>query len=316
VDIGGLHTFEGRALGAVDRSSLAPLSRRAILLGGAACVATGLWHTRAGASGQIAFIDESGPRERRVKRVAVMDLAGGSVRFLTDGRDTVLTPRFSPSGREIVYVSVGPAGSSRVHLVQVASGRREIVGDQAFAPRFSPDDHTLVVSIARPDHNVNLFAIDLAVKTITRLTDGAAIDTAACYSPDGRYICFESDRDGRPQIYRMSAGGGAAQRISFGAGDHTAPVWSPRGDLIAFTRQWEGRCTVGIMHVDGSREVVLAEASPDVSPAFAPDGQSVMFFRDGGAASGPSLFTIDLGGRDEARVPTPGYAYDPDWAVS
>jgi len=255
MDIRGPNVCEGRMVGGSDSSSLTTLSRRAVLLGGAACIGAGVWYTRAGAAGRIAFIDESGPRERRVKRVAVMDLAGGSVRYLTDGGDTVLTPRFSPSGRDIVYVSVGPADSTRVHLVQVASGGREIVGDQAFAPRFSPDDHTLVVSIARPDHNVNLFAIDLAAKAITRLTDGAAIDTAACYSPDGKSICFESDRDGSRQIYRMSAGGGAAQRISFGAGDHTAPVWSPRGDLIAFTRQWEGRCMVGVMRADGSREL-------------------------------------------------------------
>jgi TolB protein len=268
--------------------------------------------TRSVAAGRIAFIDESGPRERRVKRLAVMELVGGPVRYLTDGRDPVLSPRFSPSGRYIACVSVGPQGASRIHLVEVASGARELVAEQAFAPRFSPDDHTLVVSIAGPGNSVNLFAIDLAVKAVTRLTDGAAIDTAACYSPDGKYVCFESDRDGSRQIYRMSARGGAARRISLAAGEHTAPAWSPRGDMIAFTRWWQGRCMLGLMRADGSREVVLAQTSPDASSAFAPDGQSVIFVRDG--ASGPALFTVDLGGRNEARVPTPGYASDPDWA--
>ena len=79
--------------------------------------------------------------------------------------------------------------------------------------------------------------MDLRSKQTTRLTDTPAIDTAPCYSPDGKCICFESDRGGTQQIYVMSATGGPAQRISFGEGHHSTPVWSPRGDYIAFTGQ-------------------------------------------------------------------------------
>jgi len=156
--------------------------------------------------------------------------------------------------------------------------------------------------------------MDLRSKATTRLTDTPAIDTAPSYSPDGTRICFESDRGGKPQIYVMAAGGGAAQRISFGDGSYSTPVWSPRGDTIAFTRQSQGNFAIGIMHPDGQGERILTEGYHNEGPTFAPNGRVVMFFRDPGGNAGPALFTIDLTGRNELRVPTPGFASDPAWS--
>ena len=156
--------------------------------------------------------------------------------------------------------------------------------------------------------------MDLRSKATTRLTDTGAIDTAPCYSPDGSRICFESDRGGRPQIYIMSAGGGPAQRISFGDGSYSTPVWSPRGDLIAFTKQGQGSFAIGVMGVDGKGERILTEGYHNEGPTFAPNGRVLMFFRDPGGSAGPSLYTIDITGRNELKVPTPSFASDPAWS--
>jgi TolB protein len=154
--------------------------------------------------------------------------------------------------------------------------------------------------------------MDLRSKQTTRLTDTPAIDTAPCYSPDGSRICFESDRGGSQQIYVMSANGGAAQRISFGEGHHSTPVWSPRGDYISFTGQARGNFSIGILKPDGSGERVLTQGFHNEGPTFAPNGRVLMFFRDVG--QGPSLYTIDITGRNELKVPTPSYASDPAWS--
>lgn len=201
---------------------------------------------------RIVFIDETGPKDRRIKRLAMMDQDGAGVRYLSNGSDLVLTPRFSPSSQEITYMSFGQ-GEPRVYLFNTETQQREIVGNfpgMTFSPRFSPDGQRVIMSLQQGG-NSNLFAMDLRSKATTRLTDTAAIDTAPCYSPDGSRICFESDRGGRPQIYIMSAGGGPAQRISFGEGSYSTPVWSPRGDLIAFTRQGQNTFAIGVMGVDG-----------------------------------------------------------------
>ena len=262
---------------------------------------------------RIVFIDETGPKDRRIKRLAVMDQDGANVRYLTRGDDLVLTPRFSPTTQEITYMSFGQ-GDPRVYLLNVETGQREIVGNfpgMTFSPRFSPDGQRVIMSLEQGG-NANLFVMDLRSKATTRLTDTPAIDTAPCYSPDGSRICFESDRGGRQQIYVMPAGGGGGQRISFGDGAYSTPVWSPRGDYIAFTKQTSGGFGIGIIRPDGSGERLLTEGYHNEGPTFAPHGRVLMFFRDPG--NGPSLFTIDVTGRNEQRIATPSFASDPAWS--
>ncbi|NPU14873.1 Tol-Pal system protein TolB [Bradyrhizobium sp. 83012] len=264
---------------------------------------------------RVVFVDESGPSDRRVKRLALMDQDGANVRYLTRGADLVLTPRFSPSSQEITYMEFGQ-GDPKVYLFNIETGQREIVGNfpgMSFSPRFSPDGQRIILSLQQGG-NSNLFVMDLRSRTTTRLTDTPAIDTSPCYSPDGSQICFESDRGGKPQIYVMPATGGGAQRISFGEGSYSTPVWSPRGDYIAFTKQGGGQFAIGIMKTDGSGERILTSGFHNEGPTFAPNGRVLMFFRDPGGTAGPSLYTIDVSGRFEQKVPTPGYASDPAWS--
>jgi TolB protein len=148
-----------------------------------------------------------------------------------------------------------------------------------------------------------------------RLTTTAAIDTSPSYSPDGSRIVFESDRGGNQQLYVMSAGGGGATRISFGNGRYSTPVWSPRGDLIAFTRQSGSGFAIGVMKPDGSGERILTEGFHNEGPTWAPNGRVIMFFRDsGGPNGGPQLWSVDLTGRNEQKIPTPNFASDPAWS--
>jgi TolB protein len=207
-------------------------------------------------------------------------------------------------------------GDPRVYLYNIETGQREIVGNfpgMSFSPRFSPDGQRVIMSLQQGG-NSNLFVMDLRSKSTTRLTDTPAIDTSPSYAPDGSRICFESDRGGKPQIYVMAAGGGPAQRISFQEGSYSTPVWSPRGDYIAFTKQGGGQFSIGIMKPDGKDERILTSGYHNEGPTFAPNGRVLMFFRDPGGSGGPSLFTVDVSGRNEQRVPTPGFASDPAWS--
>ena len=262
---------------------------------------------------RVVFVDETGPAERRVKRLAIMDQDGANVRYLTRGDELVLTPRFSPSTQEITYMAYGQ-GDPRVYLYNIETGQREIVGNfpgMSFSPRFSPDGQRVIMSL-QEGSNWNFFVMDLRSKATTRLTDTQAIDTAPSYSPDGSRICFESDRGGRQQNHVMNAGGGPAQRISFGDGKpYSTPVWSPRGDYIAFTRQSQSKFAIGVMKPDGSGERILTEGFHNEGPTFSPNGRVIMFFRYLGGNAGPSLYSVDISGRNEQRLPTPSYAFRP-----
>jgi len=264
---------------------------------------------------RVVFVDETGPKERRVKRLAIMDQDGANVQYLTRGDELVLTPRFSPSTQVITYMAYGQ-GDPRVYLFNLTSGAREIVGNfpgMSFAPRFSPDGQRVVMSLQQGS-NANIFVMELSSTNTTRLTNTPAIDTSPCFSPDGAKICFASDRGGQPQIYVMPAAGGPAQRISFGEGIYSTPVWSPRGDYIAFTKQTANTFAIGVMKPDGTGERILTEGFHNEGPTFAPNGRVIMYFSDQIGSPGPSLYTIDISGRNQQRVPTPSFASDPAWS--
>ncbi len=265
---------------------------------------------------RIVFVDESGPKNKRIKRLAIMDQDGANSKTLTRGSDLVLTPRFSPTRQEITYMSF-EGGQPRVYLLHIETGQREIVGNfpgMTFSPRFSPDGQKVIMSL-QTDGNANIYTMDLRSRQTTRLTNTAAIDTGPSYAPDGKRIVFESDRGGRQQLYVMNAGGGNAQRISFGNGRYSTPVWSPRGDLIAFTKQSGGKFLIGVMRPDGSKERILTEGFHNEGPTWAPNGRVLMFFRESpGASGGPRLYSIDLTGYNERLVPTRAFASDPAWS--
>ena len=265
---------------------------------------------------RIVFVDESGPKDKRMKRLAIMDQDGHNVRLLTTGQNLVLTPRFSPSTQEITYMSF-EGETPKVYLLNIETGQKEIVGafpGMTFAPRFSPDGQRIVMSLER-EGNSNLFAMDLRSRRTLQLTNTNAIDTAPCYSPDGREIVFETDREGTRQIYVVDADGTNQRRISRGQGSYSTPVWSPRGDLVAFTKMVGGQFLIGVMKPDGSGERVLTEGFHNEGPTWAPNGRVLMFFRESpGAAGGPKLFTIDLTGYNERQVATPAFGSDPAWS--
>jgi len=265
---------------------------------------------------QVVFIDETGPKERRAKRLALMDQDGANVRLLSQGRELVLTPRFSPTTQEITYMQY-TGDQPRVFLLNLESGQRELVGNfpgMTFAPRFSPDGQRIVMSIGEQGAT-SIVEMDLRTRQTRRLTHGSAIDTGPSYSPDGRQIVFESDRDGTQQLYVMNADGSSQRRISAGEGRYSTPVWSPRGDLVAFTKQAGGSFLIAVMRPDGSGERVLTEGFHNEGPTWAPNGRVLMFFRESrGAAGGPKLFSIDLTGYNEREVPTPAFGSDPAWS--
>jgi TolB protein len=274
---------------------------------------TGYFDTR------IVYVSESGPATHRIKRLAIMDQDGANHRFLTDGKFLVLSPRFSPTAQEVVYMSYFN-DKPRVYVLDIDTGELELLGDfpgMTFAPRFSPDGNSVVMSQAL-DGNSEIYSLDLRTREKRQLTRHPAVDTSPSYSPDGSRIAFNSDRSGGQQLYVMNADGSGVQRISFGGGLYSTPVWSPRGDLIAFTKTQGGRFYIGVMRPDGSGERLLAEGYLVESPTWVPNGRVLMFHRQIPSKDGTKdryrLFSIDLTGYNEREIVTPADGSDPAWS--
>ena len=269
---------------------------------------------------RIVYVSETGPARKRIKRLAIMDQDGAEHSFLTDGRELVLTPRFSPTAQEITYLSY-VNNKPRVYILNIDTGQQEVLGDfpgMTFAPRFSPDGNKVIMSLA-VNGDSDIYVMDLRTRAVQRITNDSAIDTSPCYSPDCSPIVFNSDRGGSPQLYTMTAAGANVKRISFGQGRYSTPVWSPRGDLIAFTKQSGGQFYIGVMHPDGSGERLLAQGFLVEGPTWAPNGRLLAYFRQepmdaAGKGGTTRLYSIDITGYNEREIITPLDASDPAWS--
>jgi TolB protein len=262
---------------------------------------------------RIVYVSETGPKNRRVKRLAIMDQDGANHRFLTNGQSIVLTPRFAPNQQSIVYMSYVNDRPS-LYVYDIGSGRqRQLVSGASltFAPRVSPDGRWVLFSMAQAG-NTDLYRVSISGGSPQRLTDSAGIDTGGSYSPDGSRIVFESDRSGTQQLYVMGADGSNQQRISFGGGRYATPVWSPRGDLIAFTRI-AGGFRIGVMAPGGRGERLLTESWGDEGPSWSPNGRVISFFRSAQGSGRATIQSVDITGAFERRVPTPLDGSDPSW---
>ena len=263
---------------------------------------------------RVVFVAESGPKLKRVRRLAIMDQDGANPSYLTDGSYMVFTPRFSSNSQEITFMALRPTGAS-IYLLNIETGRQEALGHypgMVFAPRFSPDGRKVAFSVEK-NGNSDIYVMDLGSHATARLTTDPAIDTSPSFSPDGGQMVFNSDRSGSPQLYIMNADGSGAHRISSGGGRYTAPVWSPDGKLIAFVKQEGQSFSIGVMNPDGSGERILTTSYFADEPVWAPNGRVIMFERK--LADGASrLWTVDLTGHIQKDANYPYSGSDPAWS--
>ncbi|MCQ0970546.1 Tol-Pal system beta propeller repeat protein TolB [Paracoccus sp. TK19116] len=266
---------------------------------------------------RVAFIQETGPKDARLKRLGIMDYDGANIAWLTGDEALVLAPRFAPDGKSILYTSF-ESGFPQIRVMDVESVTSrpltEASDTMAFSPRYSPDGKWIVYSQDKAG-NSDIWQMEPATGTARPLIASPAIETSPDYSPDGTQIVFESDRSGSPQLYVAPAdGSGEPVRISFGEGRYGTPAWSPNGDRIAFTRQEGESFHIGVMRADGSEETMLTESFLDEGPTWAPNGRVVMFTRVTPGGDGePRLHSVDITGRNMRPLDLDFAASDPAW---
>ena len=262
---------------------------------------------------RIAYIAETGPKDNRTKRLAIMDSDGANHRFITTGRATALTPRYSPDYRRLLYLSYVD-GNPRIYIYDIGTGRQQLVTQSTnptFAPRWSPDGNWILYSMA-VNGNTDIYRVSTEGGPSVRLTSEPGIDVGGSYSPDGSKIVFESDRSGSQQVYVMNADGSNQRLISFFGGRAATPEWSPRGDQIAFT-YIPGDFNIAVMSPNGRNFRKLSSGWQDEAPTWAPNGRIIQFFRTERNSGSTALYQVDLTGENMRRLETPVDASDPAW---
>lgn len=262
---------------------------------------------------RIAYIAETGPKDRRMKRLAVMDSDGANHRFLTTGQTTALTPRYSPDYSKILYLSYFN-GQPRIYIYDLGTNSQRLLlqsKNPLFAPRWSPDGKWVLYSMAIAG-NTDIYKMPAAGGAAIKLTDSPGIDIGGSFSPDGSRIVFESDRSASQQVYVMNADGSGQKRISFFGGRSATPEWSPRGDQVAFTHI-AGNFRIAVMDPSGGSLRYLTDSWQDEAPTWAPNGRVLQFFRTTRGSGKTGVWQVDITGKNERKLETPGDGSDPAW---
>lgn len=262
---------------------------------------------------RIAYIAETGPKDRRMKRLAIMDSDGANHRYLTTGQTMALTPRYSPDYRSILYLSYFN-GNPRIFIYDLEKNTQRLLlsaTNPVFAPRWSPDGKWVLYSMAIAG-NTDIYKLPAGGGSAVKLTDSPGIDIGGSFSPDGTRIVFESDRSGSQQVYVMNADGSDQRRITFFGGRSATPEWSPRGDQIAFTHI-AGNFRIAVMTPGGGEMRYLTDSWQDEAPTWAPNGRIIQFFRTARGSGKAGIWQVDLTGRNERKLTTPVDGSDPAW---
>ena len=263
---------------------------------------------------RIAYVAKTGSPAAPDSRIAVMDSDGLIHNYVTPSGTMVLSPRFSPNGDRLVFVSY-TSGKPQVWVADIGSGQQRplLANDlMSFGPRFSPDGRRIAFSM-QSGANADIYIADAGGGVAQRLTSSPGIDTDPSFSPDGTKILFESDRSGYQQLYVMDVTGANQRRISFGGGWYGSPAWSPDGDKIAFTNRGSDGQRIGIMNADGTGGRLLTSGPRDDVASWAASGRELIFQRtDATGRSG--IYRVGLNGGQARIVRTPQPGSDPDWS--
>jgi len=156
-------------------------------------------------------------------------------------------------------------------------------GDET-APDFSPDGKWIAYTWSTSENESHVWVIDLAGKEKRRITSVRAMNGGPAWSHDGKRIAFQSSRDGKSNIYVVSARAGEvdnaphARALTRDSGMNGAPSWSPDDRFLAFESDRNGRFDIWVMNVDGDNQHVLTRStSHNNRPAWSPDGKLIAF---------------------------------------
>ena len=137
----------------------------------------------------------------------------------------------------------------------------------------------------------------------TRLTNDPGEDVDPAWSPDGKKLAFESDRDSRKdsEIYVMNADGKGQTRLTTNLAIDRNPKWSPFGKQIAFESDRDGDYEIYFMNADGSGQTRLTRnAARDSDPAWSPDGSRVAFSSD--RDGNHEIYVMNADGSSQTRL--------------
>jgi TolB protein len=242
----------------------------------------------------------------------VSDADGENGRTVLKSKEPLMSPVWSPDGRQLAYVSF-ENGRSQVFSQDLATGKRRLLSSKPGingAPSWSPDGRQMALALS-DGANTHIHLLDLESGGLRQLTQGNAINTEPTWSPDGSKLAFTSDRGGRPQIYELDVATGQVRRLTYQGNYNARPRYSPDGKSIVFIHGG-GTFRIAVQDMQTGAFRVLSPGPEDESPSFAPNGAMIIYASQYGDAG--VLSTVSFDGKVRQRVAGSGDIREAAWS--
>lgn len=224
---------------------------------------------------KIAFCARTSPG---VSNIYTCDIDGDNIEQITNFRALCVEPCWTPRGLSVCYSKYGRTGIDVLETTIAKPRRSRLISGSSginAGAAVSPDGRSIAV-IRSPDHQVDLYVIDLASGRRKRLTRDKAVEASPCWSADGRYVIYVSDESGRPRLIRHDLKNNQRFRLPTVGNDAVTPDCSGDGQ-IAYATRIDGKYTIAVFDpVKNTNKRIITQPGEWESPGWAADNRQLV----------------------------------------
>ena len=262
-------------------------------------------------------------RDRSLSRLWISDYAGEVARPLTQGEASESSPRWSPSGDRLAYVT-SSSGSTQLHLRWMDSGESVRLTQLTQAPSslsWSPDGQWLAFCMFVPEPEQPLATLPTPPEGAEWAEPARVIESLHYRSDGGGY-----EKPGHDQVFLLSADGGSARQLTQAANSIGGPLaWARDGSALYVSANLEadaesqpGESAIWELQLSsGALKRLTDRRGPEANPQISPDGETIAYLSYEDQLLGYQASQICLMRRDgsQQRSLTPELDRDPEGAV-
>lgn len=231
-------------------------------------------------STKILYVSSEHPKQgKAIYRLWVADADGARARVILESLEPILSPAWSPDGKQIAYVSFEDKRPA-IFKQDIASGKRQKLTNFKGlngSPSWSPDGKKLAMVLSK-DGSPSIYIMDLASQQLKMVgSHRFAIDTEPQWMPDGKSLIFTSNRGGGPQIYQYTLASGKVSRVTFEGRYNARGRPIPDGSGIVMVHQNEKNFHIARLDFSTGRVRLLTNTRLDESPSIAANGSMIMY---------------------------------------
>jgi TolB protein len=266
-------------------------------------------------STKIAYVTAAKITDGIEYQLLVADADGKNSQALVTSKQPLLSPKWSPRGNKLVYVSF-EKGNSAIYIQDLSTGGRELMSSYKginSGPAFSPDGKKLALTLSKSG-NAEIYIMDIYTKKLQQVTNSWAIDTGASWSPDGKSLVFTSDRGGKPNLYKVDLVTMDAERLTFEGDYNAGGSYSPNGEYISFVQGNNNDYKIALRHNKSETVQQISSGPLDETPTFAPNNNMILYATKNKRGQGILISTSLDGATKNELIVSNGHIREPSWS--